>query len=74
MNTESRKKSSSADGDVLVTVARTIGSALGTVASKISPTTKSTRRRRAHKKTAKRRASKPVRTVSGAKARSKGRK
>lgn len=70
MKTKSHGQTSGND-DPLVNVARTIGSALGTIAGKISPSPKPTRRRRRPLKT---RVAKRLKAVAAPKARSKRRK
>ena len=69
MNTKLQVHTTRTD-DALVNVARTIGSALGTIAAKISTTAKSTRRR---KKPLKARVATRAKAVSATKARSKPR-
>jgi hypothetical protein len=68
MNTKSHRQTSTAEGDTLVRVARTIGSALGTIAGKINKGSKPARRRRKSLKT---RIARRTRAVSATKARSK---
>jgi hypothetical protein len=72
MTTKSHGHTSSTENDTLVRVARTIGSALGTIAGKINRAPKTVRRRRKALKT--RVARKITRTVSAAKARTKRRR
>jgi hypothetical protein len=63
MDTKSHRRTSSTENDTLVTVARSIGSALGTIASKINRAPKTVRRQR---KASKSRAVKQVRRVKRA--------
>jgi hypothetical protein len=72
MNTKSHGHTGSTEKDTLVRVARTIGSALGTIAGKINKAPKTVRRRRKALKT--RVARKIKRTVSSAKAHAKHRR
>ncbi len=72
MNTKSHGHTGSMEKDTLVRVAETIGSALGTIAGKISKVPKTVQRRRKALKT--RVARKITRTVSVAKARTKRRR
>jgi hypothetical protein len=71
MKSQSQRRAGSTESDTLVTVARTIGSALGTIASKIHKSPKSAPRRR---KPLKNRAPRRLRSVSARKARSKRRR
>jgi hypothetical protein len=70
VNTKSHGQSRSTEGDTLVRVARTIGSALGAIAAKINTLPKTARKRR---KSLKSRIAKQAKTVSVTKARSKRR-
>jgi hypothetical protein len=72
MNTKSHGHKGSSENDTLVRVARTIGSALGTIAGKINKAPKTARRRRKALKT--RVARKMTRSVSSAKASAKRRR
>ena len=77
MNTKSHRHSGSSDNDTLVAVARTIGSALGTIAAKINKAPKTVRRKRKALKSRANRQVKRVRrvaTVSARKVRSKRRR
>jgi len=73
MKSQSQRRAGSTESDTLVTVARTIGSALGTIAAKIHKLPKAAPRRRKRLKV-RVRASRRVRTVSGRKPRSKRRR
>jgi len=71
MNTKSHSKTTTAEGDTLVRVAETIGSALGTISRKINRASKPARRRR---KSVKTRIARRTRAVSAARTRSKRRR
>jgi hypothetical protein len=65
MSTKSHAQTGGSEGDTLVRVARTIGSALGTIAAKINRTPKTGRRRRKplRSRVAKRAKASPARKV-----------
>jgi hypothetical protein len=48
--TKSKEQSGKGDGDVMANIARTVGSALGTVVAKVSKTQKAVRPERSRKK------------------------